>query len=93
MTKQLLPAGGNRQQQRVEESQQCETRHGLHDTRKTEHRPTDPGVAAREHYERQTDEKTQRQRGGAEQNMLAQVIRQQARCRGETFTHARLVPA
>ncbi len=92
-TKQVLPRRRHREQEWIEQSQQGETRHRLYDTRKPEHGPADARVTAGYDYQRQADEKSERQRCGAQQNVLAKVVRQQASGCGETLTHARLVPA
>ena len=67
-----------RQQQRIEQRQQRQPRHRLHDAGEPEQRPAQHRPVPRQDREGQADQKSQRQRGDADADMVAEIVGQVA---------------
>ncbi len=69
-----------RQQQRIEQRQQRQPRHRLHDAGKPEQRAAQHRPVTRDDRQWQADREPKRQRGDADADMIAEVIRQMREC-------------
>ena len=69
---------GERQQQRIEQRQQRQPRHRLHDAGEPEQRAARYSTIAYRNREGQADQKSERQRGDADADMVAEIVGQVA---------------